>query len=343
MTKTPAGHSEADPASRPRRVTASDVAKQAGVSRSAVSRAFDPNAYLDRHKREIILKTAVKLGYRPNALAASLQGMRSNLVGVIIGDMTNQYDAEFAAMLLSRLNAANKWPLLVGGSMPVTEEAIMAVLGYPLDAMIVRGGSLAAHLFDDCAKLNIPLIFSGRIVDAPFADCVCCRNAEGTAQAVDLLLRSGHKGLGYIGGPGTWSSDRERLSGVTSTLAQNGLSLVGQVQSDFSYEGGAQAAASLLADDRVDGLICANDAMALGALSYVRNHTSKTVPDDVAIVGFDDVSLASWPDFNLTTVRNPLGTMIDEVLRLLEARLADPMRLSETVMINPILKERGTH
>ena len=343
MTKAIIKSAETDPAARPRRVNASDVAKVAGVSRSAVSRAFDPSAYLDPQKRELILQTAMQLGYRPNALAASLQGTRTNLVGVIIGDMGNQYDAEFAAHLLSRLNASNKWPLVVGGSQPVTEEAILSILRYPLDALIVRGGSLEPRLFDDCAKLNIPLIFSGRIVDASLADCVCCRNARGMAEAVHLLLRTGRKGFAYIGGPETWSSERERLAGVTGALAQNGVTLLGQHQADYTFEGGAAAAALLLDDERIDALVCANDAMALGALSYVRNQTGRRVPGDLAIVGFDDVSMASWPDFDLTTVRNPLGAMIDEVVRLLEARLADPFKPTETVMLDPILKERGTH
>lgn len=99
-----------------RRVTAADVAKLAGVSRSAVSRAFTEGAYLAPDKRQLIQKAAQELGYRPNALAAGLQGRRSNLVAIFVGEMANEYDKEVLAKLIAGLNSAGKWPIVIGGS-----------------------------------------------------------------------------------------------------------------------------------------------------------------------------------------------------------------------------------
>ena len=328
---------------RSRRVTASDVAKAAGVSRPAVSRAFTPGAYLDKEKRSRILSTALKLGYRPNALAASLHGNSTNLVGVVAGDMDNPYDAEFIARLISSLNETNKWPLLLGGSARATEEILLSVLNYPLDALIIRGGSIHPSLLEDCGKLQIPIIFSGYVVKAPLTDCVCCRNQEGETLAVEQLLQRGRRAFGFIAGPASRSSTNERIAGVIRRLEMAGLELRALEHSDYSYGGGSKAAAIMLAQHTLDAIICANDAMALGALSVARRLHNLAVPEALSIIGFDDIAMASWPDFNLTTIRNPVNETISEILRLLEARLENLEKPGEICMIDPVLIARGTH
>ncbi len=328
---------------RPRRVTAIEVARKAGVSRAAVSRAFSETAYLDAGKRELILQTAAELGYRPNALAASLQGNRTGLVAVIAGDLARQYDSAFVGELVSQLNAAGKWPIILGGPDTLTEQSVRQVLSYPLDAMIVRGGSLNAAIFDDAAQLSIPVIFSGRVVEAPLVDSVCCRNEAGARLAVETLISKGRRKIGYIGGPSDWSSENERLAGVISALQDAGLALSAKANADYSLNGGRDAARALLSDTNVDALFCANDAMALGALSAAKAIGQHHVPNTLSIIGFDDVPLAGLPEFDLTTLRNPVKRTVAQILRLLDARLADPTRKSEVVMISPELIERGTH
>lgn len=98
----------------------------------------------------------------------------------------------------------------------------------------------------------------------------------------------------------------------------------------------------MLAQAELDALLCANDAMALGALAAFRALPDLSVPEDVSIVGFDDVALAAWPDFNLTTLRNPIDQTVTEILRLLEERLAQPDKANEVVLVDPILMLRGT-
>ena len=328
---------------RPHRVTAADVAKAAGVSRSAVSRAFTPGAYLDDDKRQRVLETAMDLGYRPNALAASLQGAATDLVGVVIGELGNPYDSEWVAALVLALNASGKWPIFLGGPASGLEASVTSILRYPLDALIVRGGSLGETLIDNCSKLNIPVIFSGRVISHPAIDCVACRNQDGMAMAVQLLLEGGRRTFGYIGGPSALSSETERLQGVQEKLAEADLKLAAQVTSDYSFSGGRGAMQQLLAQADLDAVVCANDAMALGAMSFARSDGHLSVPEDLAVVGFDDIAMASWPEFGLTTVRNPLDKTVAEILRLLEDRLATPHRPGEVVMIEPELIKRQSH
>jgi len=330
---------------KPRRVTAKQVAQAAGVSRSAVSRAFTPGAPLDENKKKKILEVSEQLGYRPNALAAGLQSTgRSNLVAIVTGDMVNHYDSEILAKLMQGLHAMGKWPVVLGGSAETTEAEILEVLAYPLDALILRGGSVEESVAIHCAKLNIPLIVSGRIMEAEHVDCVCCDNALGAELAVGRLIAEGKTRLGYLGGLKHLYSDQERKSGFEKALSKAGLKPAVIEHSDFSYEGGYQAITKVLkGDNAIDGLFCANDAMALGVLAAARQEFGLDVPADLSVVGFDDIAIAQWPNFRLSTVRNDMDQTVTEILRLLTERLDQPEKPSETVFISPEFIARGTH
>lgn len=328
---------------QPRRVTAQDVANEAGVSRSAVSRAFTPGAYLDAEKRDTILAAALKLGYRPNALAAGLQGGRSHLVAIFVGDMRNAYDTEVVARLVGRLNSLGKWPILIDGGGAEARDALLGdVFRYPLDALIMRAGSMEPIIAEQCAKLNIPVICSGRIIEAEQVDNICGRNSEGSALAARLLIESGRRRIAHIRGPGSYGSSDERAFGMQTVLAEAGLSPVATVQGAFTVESGYAAARSLFEQHDIDAIHCANDAMAIGALGYLREN-GISVPDDVSVTGFDDISMAAWPGINLTTVHNPIDATVTHIVDLMERRLADPQKPGEVVRIDTHLVLRGTH
>lgn len=330
-------------AKRPRRVTAKEVARAAGVSRTAVSRAFNPDSYLDAAKRERVLKTALDIGYRPNALAASLQGQRSGLIGIIAGDLNNYFDSEVLAALVGALNRSGKSPLVLGGPGASAEETLLSSLRYPLDAMIIRGGSIGPDVIASCEKLSIPVIYMGRMAQADRADSVTCNNRTGMSQAVNLLLERGRRAFGYIGGPQHWSSEVERFCAVSHRLGAVDLRLVASTNTDFTIGAGAQAAFDMLKSFEIDALICANDAIAVGALSTVRFKLGRSVPDDISIIGFDDMSLARLPEFNLTTIRNPVSYMVEELVRVLIERMHDTSKPPECAVVEPELVLRGTH
>ncbi|MCG7519995.1 LacI family DNA-binding transcriptional regulator [Ruegeria sp. Ofav3-42] len=329
-------------AQRPRRVTAQTVAEAAGVSRSAVSRAFTPGAYLDAGKRKKIHEIAASMGYQPNALAAGLKDGRSHLVAVFVGNMRSAYDTEFVMVLVGRLNALNKWPILIDGGDGSTKQAIQQVLRYPLDALILRGGSMQNELVTQSSKIGIPMISSGRIVEAKGVDNVCCRNAKGTRLAAEVLVDAGRRRFGYIGGPEQFSSSADRRQGVVDVLTHAGLPLIAEATGEFTVEAGFRAATTLLQENTLDALVCANDATAIGALTAARE-LGVAVPGALSIVGFDDIDMARWPTFDLSTVCNPIYETVERVIWLLERRLANPAKPSETILIDPYFVPRGTH
>ncbi|NVO24727.1 LacI family DNA-binding transcriptional regulator [Donghicola mangrovi] len=331
-----------DAQERNRRVTAADVARAAGVSRSAVSRAFTPEAYLDADKRRAILQVADELGYRPNAIGAALQGASSNLVAIVVGDTPSPFDKEVATALAAGLNAAGKYPIMIGGSQAVSRAAVSDVLRYPLDAMILRTGSLSPDFADACGKLGIPLISSGRIMDRPLVDNVCVQNEAGMEMITDLLLSRGRKAFGFIGGPSGFGSAGRRRAGMMQSLAKAGLDLTAEVTGDYTVESGFRAVEALLSQAPVDAILCANDAMAIGAISGLRQRGLR-VPEDVAVTGFDDVEMAGWPEYRLTTVRNPINDMVAAIVDLLEARINAPRKAGETRWLTPEVILRETH
>jgi DNA-binding LacI/PurR family transcriptional regulator len=329
-------------ASRKKRVTAQDIADLAGVSRSAVSRAFTEGGYIEPGKRARVLKAADDLGYRPNAMAAGLQGARSNLVAIFAGEMANEYDKEVTTALVTGLNRIGKWPIVIAGSGQTARDAVTKVLSYPLEAMILRSGSLNADIAGSCSKLGIPVISSGRIQDLPGVDNVCCRNRDGMALGTQLLFDKGRRRFGYIGGPPGFASSRDRRLGVMDTLAAADLTPVAEVVGGFTVQSGHDAVAATPALAGADALICANDAMAIGAMTALKERCIR-VPDDISVIGFDDISMARWPAFDPTTLRNPIDGLVDAVLDLLTTRESDPDRPERTVHLDATLILRSTH
>lgn len=325
-----------------RRITAVDVANQAGVSRSAVSRAFTEGAYLDAEKRRRIMKAAQELGYRPNALAAGLQGRRSNLVAIFVGEMSNEFDKEMATQLVAGLNEIGKWPIVIGGSGDTARNAVSNVLSYPLDAMILRSGSLDADIVDTCAKLNIPVISSGRILEAHKVDSVCAKNQSGMAKGTRFLIEQGRSRFAYIGGPSALYSSPQRRAGFQEALDEAGLAPVAEAVGEFTVQSGYEAAQRLCSGSDFDALVCANDAMAVGALSALRE-TGRRVPRDVSVIGFDNIAMADWPAISLTTLNNPIPESVQAIIDLLQKRSEDPDRPEETILLDVDLVLRKSH
>lgn len=282
------------------------------------------------------------MGYQPNALAAGLKGGRSNLVAVFVGNMRSTYDSEFVNRLVGQLNVLNKWPILIDGGDNRAEAAIDQVMRYPLEALILRGGSMPEALVTQCSKFGVPMISSGRIVDAPGVDNVCCRNAAGTRIATQILIDRGRKRFGFIAGAASFASSGDRRAGMMNALDQAGLALITEEAGDFTVEAGHQASMKMLREHQLDALVCANDASAIGALIASRE-LGVDVPETLSVVGFDDIEMARWPTFNLSTINNPIDQAVENVIYLIERRLAEPEKPSETVLIDPFFVARGTH
>lgn len=310
--------------------TSYDVAKLAGVSQSAVSRAFRKGASVAPSTRDRIMKAAKQLGYQPNAFARGLITKKTHLVAVIISNLTNLNYPEVLAELTQRLSHEGNRVLLFSlAAESDVDEVLEQVWPYRVDGAIV-----AARLNDEQIQQfndrGIPIILYNRVGDTAPAASVCCDSASGERELVRLLLAGGHKNFGIIAGPEDSYVGEERLDAARKTLLQSGIE-PHFCRGGFDYESGARGFRALMeqSGNKLDAVVCTNDAMAIGAIDCARNSYDLSIPDDMSIVGFDGVGPATWAGYQLTTIRQPVRRMTQAAVAMLVERIANPGMIPE--------------
>jgi DNA-binding LacI/PurR family transcriptional regulator len=307
------------------RVTSTEVARIAGVSQSTVSRVFSANNLVADDTTAKVVQVAEALGYKPNAIARSLITRRTNMIGLVMAEITSPFYPYVLEKFTQRLHEIGKRVLLFStGTNNDVDETLQDVLKYQVDGLIVANAMLSSTMVRECVRIGTPLLLFNRYVRGAGASAVSCDNVAGGQLVADMLIQAGHKRPAYIAGRHNTSTNVDRERGFMDRLNELGCTTVLREQGQYSYESGYAAAQKLLQRaDRPDAIFCANDIMALGALDAARD-LGVTVPDDLSIIGFDDIPAASWTAYNLTTVRQPVNTMIDLSIRLLLERIEDP-------------------
>lgn len=331
-----------------RRVTIKDVARAAGVSASAVSRVFTEGASASVRTREKVMAAADQLGYRPSLLARGLVRNRTNLVTLVMGRMTDPFDARFMDCLaeaLARRGARLMLsPAAVGAAAGDDPDGagILQALDYQSDAVVVSAGTMSLAHSERCVRAGLPVILAGRVLQTPGVDCVLADNRDGGRQAGELLLRTGCTRLAFLGQGGATFADRERLEGFAAAAAAAGREIADRAVDGRGDAEALSAATELLSrSPRPDGIFCSNDSIAMAALEAA-DALGLAVPGSVAIVGFNNVPSAARPSFGLTTLDYPVERVVDQILELLDLRLQDPQRPSEVRRIPTRLVVRGS-
>jgi DNA-binding LacI/PurR family transcriptional regulator len=334
----------AQAAPRKAHVTSYDVARVAGVSQSAVSRCFSPQASISAAMRARIERTARELGYTPNAIARSLITRRSGLVGLVVTDATLRASPGVIHDLSDALERARLLPLLA----TLHEEHDLAavlprILDYRPEAVLCLA-SVSRKLIAEAATRAIPFVLVNRKAPQRLASSIRCDQALGVRQLAERLIAAGHRRIAFLAGPRGAPVSEERLSGFRDALRAAALAPAAIDHADYSYEGGrAAAVARLGARPRPDAIMCANDAMAIGVLDACRVDLGLDVPRDISVTGFDDIAEGGRPTRDLTTVRQPTGAMataaVESVLRL---RDADGASTPVELLIPGELRLRGS-
>ena len=309
-----------------KRVTIADVAKAAQVSRSAVSRTFTAGASVAPATRERVERVAHELGYRPNALARNLSKPSRQLVAFVSGYIDNFYDAHYHDLILGALQQAGLRVLHVHlGNDQRVGPALLDALDFPVSVAVISGGSIDEAAVRECLRLNTPIVLCSGELAIDGVDCINSDNQGGMRLAVDHLMASGRRRIAFVGGTSGLFSARERQSGFRLAMQAHGASPIAECDGDFTFASGLAAVRNLFdtPGENPDALVCANDAMALGALMAC-NERGLAVPAEVAIVGFDDIPLAAWPGHLLTTIENPVRAKAAAICERVLRRAADP-------------------
>ncbi len=316
---------KADPVAASRRPTSYDVAQLAGVSQSAVSRCFRPGSSIAPATRQKVLRAARELGYQPNAIASGLITKRSNMVAVLISNLTTLYYPAVLAGLAARLDAEGVRVLLF--ALPAegdVDAALDQVWRYRVDGAIAAV-RLSAEQLRRFARHRVPVVLYNRFGEEQAAASVCCDSVGGERMLVDGLLAAGHRRFGIIGGPDDSYVSRQRVEASRARLQEVGITPA-ITDGAYDHDSGMAGLRRLMtmSGNQLDAVVCANDLMAVGAIDAAREVYGLDVPRDLSVVGFDGVSPAAWASYRLTTVRQPVGRMTQAAVSMLMERVADP-------------------
>ena len=305
-------------------VTSSQVAERAGVSQSAVSRTFTPGASIAPKTRARVLAAAQELGYRPNAIARSLITNRSRIIAVVMAYLENLFYPDVLEELGRRLAAENYHMLLFTGlkdrdSDPVFDQ----LMQYRVDGIILASTSLSSELSDECTVAGIPVVLFNRTTERDTASSVTTRNREGGRLLGEFLVAGGHRRYGYIAGLENSSTNRDRFEGYRAALARHGISRIDVRTGNYSRAEAEAAARELLSlPEPPDAIFVANDHMAVAVMDVARYEFGLAIPEQLSIVGYDDVGPARWPSYGITSVTQPIEAMVEATVDLLMEQIA---------------------
>jgi DNA-binding LacI/PurR family transcriptional regulator len=325
------------------RVTSQDVARRAGVSQSAVSRVFS-GASASKATIAKVRAAAAELGYRPNVLARSLITGRSRIVGLVVAHLDNQFYPDALARLSEALQARGYHILvfLAADAGAGTEAVIEELLDHQVDGIVLASVSMSDDLAARCEAAGIPVVLFNRGQDDARLSEVTSDNFAGAARVAAFLAAGGHRRIAHVAGWLGASTGRDRLAGFRAGLAEAGCDLLGVEAGNYRRDAAADAAERLLERVGPDALFVGNDHMAFAVLDRLRHDMGLRVPGDVSVVGYDDVPMAAWPAYGLTTVCQPSGRMVECAVEVLLGRIENPGRPPQRIALEGELIVRGS-
>lgn len=309
-----------------RKATSLDVAALAGVSQSAVSRVFTPGASVSEKMAARVLKAAQELDYHPNVLARSLITGRTRIIGLVVAYLENQFYPD-ALERLSNVLQAEGYHILVfmaSGTGEGVDQVIGNLMDYQVDGIIAASVGMSDQLAARCAAAGIPAVLFNRGQDDPRLSQVTSDNRTGAGRIAEFLVAGGHRRIAHVAGWQGSSTGRERKEGFLAGLAAAGREAAAVVDGGYDREVAAAATRALWAAHRPDAIFAGNDHMAFAVLDVLRHELGLSVPGDVSVVGYDDVPMAGWAAYDLTTLRQPSGQMVAQTVALLMERINRP-------------------
>ncbi len=314
----------ADKDNAPRKVTSFDVARVAGVSRAAVSRAFTPDASVSPKTREKVYQAAKELGYRVNYLARSLTNKRSDLVGLVAAGLDNPFRTMQIEHLARALLAHNFRPILLPTSKEADTSAVIGqLLHYAVSGVIVTSDAPPTEICEQCAAEGVPIVLINKGEDIPFVDRIVSDDRMAGHLAADHLIESGVRSPAVMAAPAVSYTARRRSEAFLGRCKQLGLEARLIPLQINDYQNGYSAAGDLEALG-IDGVFCANDYMACGVADRLMRDLGRQDAPQIRIIGHDDIPQASWAAYALTTIRQPCDIQADQTIDLLMSRMAEP-------------------
>jgi len=322
-----------------------DVAKMAGVSPALVSLALNDRPYVSKKAKEKIFAAIEELGYRPNIVARSLRKKKTGIIGLILSDITNPFFPEIARGVEERAREYGFNVILCNTDADPSQEKdyIDILLSRQVDGLIITSARSSGDLYL-YARENCPIVLVNRDPFPGKFDFVGIDNISSAKMAVDHLIKLGHKRIAFIEGEPASPASFGRYEGYKRALKEAGLSpLKNYVRVGYlRYDGGYDAMSSFLKETHPPtAVFCANDMMALGAINACLDKGLR-IPQDIAVVGFDDMWVASLENIQLTTIRQPRYEMGARAVELMIERIEGKRNKVKRIILPAKLVVRKT-
>jgi len=305
--------------------TINDVAKLAGVSTTTVSHFINGTRYVSDDLRERVENAIAELGYHPNSMARGLRRGESKTIGLIVPDNSNPFFAEILR-IVENLGYANGYSVILCNSDGDVEKEIAytnLLVEKQVDGIIFISTNNSCEHLQQLSDSGIPIVIVDRDIPLKDTDVLLIDNLYGGYLATHYLVTLGHRRIACITGPSVLTPSAGRVGGYHQALAEVGVESRPEwvVAGDFRFQGGETAMEQLLTlPERPTAVFVCNDLMALGAMRAIRR-ANLAIPEDISLVGFDDILLTSVVSPSLTTIAQPLKQMGEMALELLLNRI----------------------
>ena len=325
-------------------ITLKDVAERAGVSRSAVSRTYTEGASVSAKTRAKVMQAAADLGYSPNVLASSLTTGRTKLVGLISDNFHNPIFLQVFDRFTKRLQEEGLRPLLVNLSGETDpKNSVRMLQQYSVDAVIVASSTLPVSFAQSFHDAGMRVVHSfGRNTANPRVHVVGIDNIAAGRLAAKTLIDRGYRNIGMMAGPASATSTQDRLAGFLEVMREHPtLETTTSFAEAYSFDAGREEMARLLAGPRAEAYFCGDDVLTIGALSAAQS-AGLGVPEDLGLIGLNDMNIAAWQNIDLTTIRNPVDQIVDASIELVVGMLENDRMAPEARLFTCEVVERGT-
>lgn len=323
-------------------INAKDVAKLAGVSQSSVSRVFFEGASVSEKTRKKVLAAAEELGYVPNEFARSLITNKTKLIGLVMKGVHNPFYPQVLKEFTAHFKELGYSILFVHTNHDeIKQEDIERLLHYNVAGVIITDATLSLKVIEKFKSNKIPVVLFNRKVERQNFFSVSTNSLMASRQIAEYLIKKGCQDMAYISGGRDTSTSMERERGFSEILLKHNVPF--QVyHSDYSYDGGYKTAKEIVLNgDIPSAIFVANDIMALGVLDALREQEI-SVPSDTKIIGFDNIDMAAWPTYNLTTWEQPISEMVIETVNYIISEIEEYTDRIGNIEINGELIERKT-
>lgn len=303
-----------------------------------------PGAKVSIITRERVLDAMQRVGYVPNLAAQTMKTHRTGTIGVVVADLTNPFYPQILDALSTTFDQSGYRVAVWVADSAKNDAALHAIRQRSVDGVVFTTVTEESPELRGALDRRSPIVLVNRTLPEVDCDQVGSDNAQGGALVADYLLTHGRMRAAFIGGTPHATTSRARLAGFSERLAKAGYPLAPEhsLHGDYTHASGRAAMLRLLDQGQpIDAVFCSNDLLAFGAIDAARSRGVR-VPEELWIVGYDDINMASWESFDLTTVRQGIADMARTAAELLLDRVAAPDRPAERVTLEARLVVRGS-